>query len=242
MIEAIITTPVASPALRSKHCGSGFSATCCRTTPTPWRPTSAQQWPPATTPRRIGSLAFSRTVSRPQSKQTSAPPRTTKKFGVEPALIPDYLALVGDTADGYPGIDGIGAVTAAQLLNRYGPIEGFPPNVLGQRRDRALLFKDLATLRTDAPLFDDVDELEHEQARNQRRQEVEQQQEVEQLAVELRQVGALGPQGPEWRAPARALLRWRGRSAALRSARVPGAASFREGALCPPAWSAARGV
>jgi len=82
-----------------------------------------------------------------------------QKFGVEPALIPDFLALVGDAADGYPGISGIGSVTAAQLLNRYGAIENFPPAVLGERRDLALLFKNLATLRTDAPLFRDVDEL-----------------------------------------------------------------------------------
>ena len=82
-----------------------------------------------------------------------------EKFGVEPILIPDFLALVGDAADGYPGIAGIGAVTAAQLLNRYGAIENFPPAVLGERRKLALLFKDLATLRTDAPLFRDVDEL-----------------------------------------------------------------------------------
>jgi 5'-3' exonuclease len=82
-----------------------------------------------------------------------------EKFGVEPALIPDFLALVGDAADGYPGIAGIGSVTAAQLLNRYGAIENFPPAVLGERRKLALLFKDLATLRTDAPLFRDVDEL-----------------------------------------------------------------------------------
>jgi len=75
------------------------------------------------------------------------------KFGVEPALIPDYLALVGDVADGYPGIDGIGAVGAARLLNRHGAIEAFPPAVLGDRLPRALLFKQLATLRTDAPLF-----------------------------------------------------------------------------------------
>ena len=81
------------------------------------------------------------------------------KFGVEPALIPDYLALVGDAADGYPGIPGIGAVTAAKLLNRHGPIERFPPAVLGERRTRALLFKDLAMLRDDAPLFRDVDAL-----------------------------------------------------------------------------------
>jgi 5'-3' exonuclease len=82
------------------------------------------------------------------------------KFGVEPGLIPDFLALVGDSADGYPGIAGIGAVTAARLLNQYGPIESFPATVLGDGRDRALLFKRLATLRTDAPLFRDVDELE----------------------------------------------------------------------------------
>src|ERR1700694_535009 len=82
-----------------------------------------------------------------------------QKFGVTPVLIPDLLALIGDAADGYPGVAGIGAVTAAQLLNRYGGIEGFPPAVLGERRKLALLFKDLATLRTDAPLFGDVDEL-----------------------------------------------------------------------------------
>src|SRR5205814_5721050 len=81
------------------------------------------------------------------------------KFGVEPILIPDFLALVGDAADGYPGIAGIGAVTAAQLLNRYGGIENFPPALLGARRELALLFKKLATLRADAPLFRNVDAL-----------------------------------------------------------------------------------
>jgi len=81
------------------------------------------------------------------------------KFGVEPALIPDFLALVGDAADGYPGISGIGRVTAAQLLNRHGAIENFPAALLGERRDLALLFKKLATLRTDARLFRKVDEL-----------------------------------------------------------------------------------
>src|SRR5258708_33698994 len=82
-----------------------------------------------------------------------------EKFGVEPPLIPDLLALVGDAADGYPGIPGIGARTAAQLLNRYGPIENFPPNILDDQRDLALLFKNLATLRTDAPLFKNVEAL-----------------------------------------------------------------------------------
>ncbi len=83
-----------------------------------------------------------------------------EKFGVDPQLIPDYLALVGDSADGFPGIRGIGAVTAARLLNRHGPIEELPDSVLGgQRREQALLFKTLATLRTDAALFENVDEL-----------------------------------------------------------------------------------
>jgi 5'-3' exonuclease len=82
-----------------------------------------------------------------------------QKYGVEPARIPDFLALVGDVADGYPGIDGIGEVTAARLVNRYGALEDFPPEVLGERRAQALLFKDLATLRTGAALFGDVDEL-----------------------------------------------------------------------------------
>jgi 5'-3' exonuclease len=82
-----------------------------------------------------------------------------EKFGVDPPLIPDLLALVGDAADGYPGIPGIGARTAAQLLNNYGPIENFPPDILGEQRKLALLFKNLATLRTDAPLFKKVDTL-----------------------------------------------------------------------------------
>jgi 5'-3' exonuclease len=82
-----------------------------------------------------------------------------EKYGVEPVLIPDLLALVGDAADGYPGIPGIGTATAARLLNRYGIIEGFPAGILGETRDLALLFKKLATLRTDAALFGNVDEL-----------------------------------------------------------------------------------
>jgi len=81
------------------------------------------------------------------------------KFGVVPALIPDYLALVGDSADGYPGLPGLGPKTAASLINRYGALEDFPLDVLGPNREPALLFKKLATLRTDAPLFNDVDEL-----------------------------------------------------------------------------------
>jgi 5'-3' exonuclease len=101
------------------------------------------------------------------------------KFGVAPEFIADYLALVGDSADGYPGISGLGAKTAASLINRYGHIEQFPDGVLadkvastgteqnkvkrGNRElsnlERALLFKNLATLRTDAPLFRNVNEL-----------------------------------------------------------------------------------
>jgi len=82
------------------------------------------------------------------------------KFGVDPERIPDLLALVGDAADGYPGIPGIGAVSARRLIGQHGPIEDFPPEVLGERRELALLFKTLATLRDDAPLFENVDALE----------------------------------------------------------------------------------
>jgi 5'-3' exonuclease len=81
------------------------------------------------------------------------------KFGVAPPFIPDYLALVGDAADGYPGIAGLGAKTAARLITRYGHLEQFPADVLRDNHERALLFKNLATLRIDAPLFADVDEL-----------------------------------------------------------------------------------
>jgi 5'-3' exonuclease len=81
------------------------------------------------------------------------------KFGVDPPLIPDFLALVGDAADGYPGLSGIGRVTAARLIGRYGALENFPVEVLGERRELALLFKNLATLRTDAQLFDDIEQL-----------------------------------------------------------------------------------
>ena len=80
------------------------------------------------------------------------------KFGVKPTLIPDYLALVGDSSDGYPGISGIGPKGAAGLLNKYGPIEAFPDGAL-KDKELALLFKTLATLVADEPLFKDVDEL-----------------------------------------------------------------------------------
>jgi 5'-3' exonuclease len=82
-----------------------------------------------------------------------------EKYGVSPAHIPDFLALVGDTADGYPGLDGIGKATAARLVNKYGAIESFLPDVLGERKELALKFKQLATLKEDIPLFANVDEL-----------------------------------------------------------------------------------
>jgi 5'-3' exonuclease len=82
------------------------------------------------------------------------------KFGVAPEFIADYLALVGDSADGYPGIAGCGAKTAARLIERYGPIEAFPPDALGGNQASALLFKSLSVLRADEPLFENVDALE----------------------------------------------------------------------------------
>jgi len=82
------------------------------------------------------------------------------KFGVAPTFIPDYLALVGDAADGYPGIKGYGPKTAAQLINRYGRLEDFPLEILTEDNlENALLFKNLATLRIDAALFGDVEQL-----------------------------------------------------------------------------------
>lgn len=100
----------------------------------------------------------------------------TAKFGVPPASIPDYLALVGDTSDGYPGLKGWGAKSAAAVLAKYGHIEAIPDDAttwgvnasragalaltLRENRERALLFRDLATLRTDVPVFDSVDDLE----------------------------------------------------------------------------------
>jgi 5'-3' exonuclease len=98
-----------------------------------------------------------------------------EKFGVPPASIPDYLALVGDAADGYPGLRGWGAKSSAAVLARFLHLESIPADhrewgmsvanastlaaTLVRERDRALLFRTLATLRTDIPLFDDVDQL-----------------------------------------------------------------------------------
>jgi 5'-3' exonuclease len=100
---------------------------------------------------------------------------TFAKFGVPPASIPDYLALVGDSADGYPGLAGWGAKSAAAVLAKFGHIEAIPDDwrewhvnasnaarlaaTLATERDRALLFRTLATLRTDIPLVKDVDDL-----------------------------------------------------------------------------------
>jgi 5'-3' exonuclease len=98
------------------------------------------------------------------------------KFGVPPASIPDYLALVGDAADGYPGLRGWGAKSAAAVLAKYKHLEAIPDDwrtwgvnaanpgalamTLSRERDRAMLFRDLATLRTHLKLFASVDELE----------------------------------------------------------------------------------
>lgn len=97
------------------------------------------------------------------------------KFGVPPSSIPDYLALVGDASDGYPGLAGWGARSAAAVLAKFGHIEAIPDDwrewhvnaarpsmlasVLARDRELAVLFRELATLRTDLPLFTSVDEL-----------------------------------------------------------------------------------
>ena len=97
-----------------------------------------------------------------------------QKFGVSPESIPDYLALVGDSADGYPGLPAWGAKSSAAVLGKYGHLESIPEDwrewhvnaasasalaeTLSRDRDRALLFRTLATLRTDLPLFEDVDQ------------------------------------------------------------------------------------
>ena len=104
-----------------------------------------------------------------------------RKFGVLPESIPDYLALVGDSADGYPGLPGWGPKSASAVLAKFAHIEGIPADrsdwhvdvvnagglaaTLSRERERALLFRTLATLRTDIPLFKDVDELRWNHAR-----------------------------------------------------------------------------
>jgi 5'-3' exonuclease len=98
-----------------------------------------------------------------------------EKYGVSPASIPDYLALVGDAADGYPGLRGWGAKSSAAVLSKFGHFENVPQDwrewhvnaasaaaladTLAREKDLALLFRTLATLRTDIALFDDVDQL-----------------------------------------------------------------------------------
>ena len=82
------------------------------------------------------------------------------KFGVPPALIPDYLALVGDSSDGYPGVRGWGPKTAVSVLRTYGSLDNIPAERLGAQRELAFLFRELARLRVDLPLFDSVDVLE----------------------------------------------------------------------------------
>ena len=89
-----------------------------------------------------------------------------EKFGVSPSLIPDYLALVGDSSDGYPGLRGWGQKTAAQTLTRYGHLENIPPERLSSSLlEQALLFRQLATLRSDLALFQSVDDLEWKSVR-----------------------------------------------------------------------------
>ena len=94
-----------------------------------------------------------------RSKQIRNAGAVREKFGVEPLLIPDLLALMGDSADGYPGLAGIGRVTAARLIGTYGAIENFPA-YRPRRAPRACPpFKSLATLRTDADLFTEAGQL-----------------------------------------------------------------------------------
>ena len=110
-----------------------------------------------------------------RTKETYDEPGIVKKFGVAPASIPGYLALVGDTADGYPGLEGWGAKSAAAVLAKYAHIEAIPEDwrewrvnagkastlarTLSDQREFAMLFRTLATLRTDIPLFEDVEQL-----------------------------------------------------------------------------------
>jgi 5'-3' exonuclease len=110
-----------------------------------------------------------------RTKEVRGEAGVRQKFGVSPLSIPDWLALVGDSADGYPGLSGWGAVAAATMLARYEHLEHIPKlatdwdvsvrgarrlaTTLTEQRERALLFRDLATLRVDAPIGADVDAL-----------------------------------------------------------------------------------
>jgi 5'-3' exonuclease len=111
-----------------------------------------------------------------RTRVTFDEPAIVKKFGVPPESIPDYLALVGDAADGFPGLPGWGPKSSAAVLAKFLHLEAIPPDsrdwhvdaanagalarTLAAERDRALLFRTLATLRTDITLFQDVDELQ----------------------------------------------------------------------------------
>ncbi len=110
-----------------------------------------------------------------RTRQTLDEAGVVERYGVPPASIPDYLALVGDAADGYPGLPGWGAKSTATVLARYGHLEAIPPSardwdvrvtgaprlaaVLDEQRELAYLFRTLATLRRDIPLFADVESL-----------------------------------------------------------------------------------
>ena len=110
-----------------------------------------------------------------RARTTRDEPGVIAKFGVPPASIPDYLALVGDAADGFPGLSGWGAKSASAVLAKFGHIESIPSDwrtwgvnatrpaalakILEDERDRALLFRDLATLRVNVPVFESVEEL-----------------------------------------------------------------------------------
>ena len=118
-------------------------------------------------------------------KQTLDEDGVRAKYGVPPRSIADWLALVGDSADGYPGLPGWGAVSAATVLAAYGTIEAIPSAAsswkvkvrgadklaatLAERRDEALLYKRLATLRDDVPLRESLDDLEWRGARKELR-------------------------------------------------------------------------
>jgi len=111
-----------------------------------------------------------------RTRETRDEAGVVAKFGVGPESIPDYLALVGDSADGYPGLPGWGAKSAAAVLARYQHLEAIPTDwrewhvnvssagalahTLAAERENAFLFRTLATLRTDIPVFDSVDQLE----------------------------------------------------------------------------------
>jgi 5'-3' exonuclease len=110
-----------------------------------------------------------------RTRVTLDEPGVVQKFGVSPESIPDYLALVGDAADGYPGLKGWGAKSSAAVLAKYRHLESIPldsrewhvkasnasalADTLSRERESALLFRTLATLRTDVALFDNVDQL-----------------------------------------------------------------------------------